>query len=157
VWAKIAGSIYGLRGLLAAVVLAWVVGLLCGALGAGAFAELLAQTLVIGGFMVAIGVAFSLHCESSTRAMTGTILSWLAEACVFAMLAGILTLMALLVWFIWSLLHTGLAAAPAPATWWPSVLFQCVRLAFYGLAALLIAVYIQRRFDRLAGRCTAAG
>jgi len=105
VWAKIYGSIYGLRDLLAAVVLAWTAGLLCGALAVGAFAELLAQTLVIGGFMAAVGIAFSLSCESSTRAMTGTIVCWLAAGCVFAALAGILTLMVMLAWLLWNLFH----------------------------------------------------
>ena len=59
-WAKIYGSIYGLRGLLAALVLAWSAGLICGAMTIGAFIELLAQTLLIGGFMLTAGIAFSL-------------------------------------------------------------------------------------------------
>ena len=98
VWAKIYGSIFGLRGLLAAIVLAWTAGLLCGALSVGAFAELLAQTLVIGGFMAAAGIAFSLSCESTTRAMTGTIVVLLVGCGLrfSPCLPGILTLMVIL-------------------------------------------------------------
>ena len=151
VWAKIYGSIYGLRGLLAAVILAWTAGLLCGALAVGAFAELLAQTLVIGGFMAAAGIAFSLSCESSTRAMTGTIICWLAAGCAFAALAGILTLMVLLAWLLWNLMHGAFPAGPAP-TVWPAIVYQGIRTAFYAVAALLTAIYVQHRFDSLAGR-----
>jgi ABC-type transport system involved in multi-copper enzyme maturation permease subunit len=150
IWAKLCGSIHGLRGLLAAIVLAWTTGAICGALTIGAFAELLAQTLAIGGFMAAAGIAFSLSCESATRSMTGTIVCWLAAGCVFAALAGIVTLIVLFVWLLWNLFH-GIAPGPGP-TGWPAILYQAIRLAFYALAALLTAAYIQRRFDSLAGR-----
>jgi ABC-type transport system involved in multi-copper enzyme maturation permease subunit len=151
VWAKIYGSVYGMRGLLAAIVLAWVAGLLCGALTVRACAELLAQTLAIGGFMTAAGIAFSLSCESSTRAMTGTIVCWLAAGCVFAALAGILTLIVMLAWLLWNLMHGAVPGGPGP-TVWPALVYQGFRLAFYALAALLTAIYIQGRFDSLAGR-----
>jgi ABC-type transport system involved in multi-copper enzyme maturation permease subunit len=154
-WAKIYGSIHGLRGMLAAVILAWAAGLLCGALDVGAFAELLAQTLVIGSFMVAIGIAFSLYCESSTRAMTGTIIGWLAAGCVFVVLAGILTLMVMLAWLFWNLLH-GMPPAGAGPGVWPVIVYQVIRFTFYGLTALLTAVFIPYYFDVLAGRSAAA-
>jgi hypothetical protein len=156
VWAKIYGSIYGLRGFLAAFVLAWVAGLLCGALDVEAFVELLAQTLLIGAFMAALGIAFSLSCESATRAMTGTILGWLAAACVFAVLAGIVTGMAMLAWLFWTMFMEGVPPRGPGPTGWPSIVYQIVRLTFYGLAALLTGVYIQRQFDHLAGRCASS-
>ena len=140
---------------LAAVALAWLAGLLCGALTVGAFAELLAQTLIVGSFMAALGIACSLACESTTRAMTGTILGWLAAAAIFAALAGIVTLVSMLAWLCWDLLH-GLPPAPPPAGW-PSVVYQSFRLMFYALSAALIGLFIQYRFDALAGRCTDAG
>jgi ABC-type transport system involved in multi-copper enzyme maturation permease subunit len=148
VWAKIYGSIYGLRGLLAAVIVAWTLGLMCGALTGGAFAELLARTFAIGSFMTAAGIALSLHCESSTRAMTGTIFCWLGSACIFAALAGILTFTVLLVCVLWDLMH-GVPPAPMPTGWF-AIIFHTIRLAFYALAAILVAIYIQRRFDLVA-------
>jgi ABC-type transport system involved in multi-copper enzyme maturation permease subunit len=153
VWAKICGSIYGLRGLLVTVILTWAAGLLCGALTVGAFFDLLAQTLVIGGFMVAVGIGFSFYCESSTRAMTGTIITWLAAACVFAVLAGILTLMVILAWVYWNLLQGVLPVGPGLGRW-PAAVYQVIRFSFYGLTALLTAAFIQYWFDSLAGRCT---
>lgn len=154
---KICGSIYALRGFCAALALAWAAGALCGATTVGTFLELLAQTLIIGAFMVAIGTAFSLSSASATRAMTFTIVGWLAAACITAMLAGIFTLIAVFAWMFWSLLNQGLLqrgiAVRGPSVW-PGFLFLGSQLALYGLAALLVAVYIQRRFDVLAGRCS---
>jgi ABC-type Na+ efflux pump permease subunit len=155
VWAKIAGSIYGLRGLLAAALVPWLAGLWCGAFEPGIFAQLLLQTLVIGSFMAVIGIAFSLHCESTTRAMTGTILIWLGAGGVFTVLAGITAAMVVFAWMLWTMWHgvPPVAATPRP---WFHIVFESVRLTLYGLAALLVGVYLSYRFDQVTGRSTGA-
>ncbi len=157
--AKMYGSVYVLRGFFAAVLLAWVAGLLCEALAPSTFIELLAQTLVIGGFMLAFGMAFSLHCGSPTRAMTLTIVCWLAAGFGLAVLAGILTLMVLFVafvaWLVWTGLQGGgFPAGPGPAAW-PALVYQVLRLGLYSAAAIGAVAYILHRFDSLAGRCSA--
>ena len=98
-WAKFLGSIHVMRGLIAAVVLAWLVGLLCGALEPWEFAQLLVQTALVGFYMVIIGLFFSLCAKSAARATTYTVVSWLVAACVFSALAGILSVILIFVWF----------------------------------------------------------
>jgi ABC-type transport system involved in multi-copper enzyme maturation permease subunit len=157
VMAKIRGSIHVLRGLIAAVVLAWIAGLVCGALPPGAFAQLLAQTIVIGIFMVTIGIGFSLYAKSSARAMTLTIVTWLVAGCAFAALAGILALMVLLGWLMLTTFLGNLTpGAAAGIGVWQEYLYHGFRLILYGLAILLAGGYILRRFDDLAGRCPGA-
>jgi ABC-type transport system involved in multi-copper enzyme maturation permease subunit len=157
VMAKIRGSIHVLRGLIAAVVVAWIAGLLCGALPPGAFAQLLAETIVIGLFMVTIGIGFSLYAKSSARAMTLTIVCWLVAGCAFAALAGILALIALLGWFVLTTFLGNLNPGTGTAIRvWHEFLYHGFRLTLYGLATLLAAGLILRRFDRLAGRFSGA-
>jgi hypothetical protein len=149
VWAKIYGSIYGLRALLASQLLVWIAGYLCDALSVGAFIQLLAQALLIGSFMAAVGVLFSLLCESSTRAMTFTVLTWLGAAAIFAALAGVATVIVMMIWMIWCLVQ---AVPPGPMRSWPGILYEVVRFALYGIAALVISICIRSWFDSLAGR-----
>ncbi|HZZ82454.1 MAG TPA: hypothetical protein VFE62_28405 [Gemmataceae bacterium] len=155
VWAKIYGSIYGLRALLGSLILVWTAGLLCGALAAGDYVELLAQALLVGSFMTAVGVLFSLLCESSTRAMTGTILAWIGAACVFLVIAGTATFVVMMVWILWYMVQA--VPPPGPIGSWPGILFQVVRFALYGSAAVVIAICVRQWFDSLAGRSTASG
>ena len=66
VWAKLVGVLHGLRWFLAAVILAWTLALLCGALGLGDYGKLVGNALVGGVFMVVIGTWFSLSCATAT-------------------------------------------------------------------------------------------
>lgn len=157
IMAKIRGSIHVLRGFIAAVVLAWIAGLVCGALPPGDFARLLAQTIVIGAFMVTIGIAFSLFAKSSARAMTLTIVSWLVAGFVFAALAVILALIVLLGWLtVTTFLGDLTAGAGGGFGVWYELLYEGFRLTLYGVATFLVRGYILRRFDRLAGRSPGA-
>jgi hypothetical protein len=153
VLAKFWGSIHGLRAFVAAIVLAWLAGLLCGAVSPGAFAELLGQTMVIGAFMVTIGLAFSLKAKSSASAMTWTIIGWLVSGCAFAVLAGILTAIVMLAWLMLNILLGQLTpAALAGSSGWEAIVYHGLRFTLYGLATFFIGCFILRRFDRLAER-----
>jgi len=166
VWAKICGGVYALRGFVAAVVLAWTLGLLCGALPAGEYTKLVAEVLVVGVFMVVIGIGFSLYCQTATRAMALTIVGWLAAAFGTAVLAGILTLMVMmavvLFWWFWTVSQGGMTAVlvgpgPGPPLGaWGWAVYHGTRLLLYALAALLVAGYCRLHFDRLAGRSSAS-
>jgi len=157
VLAKIYGSIHALRGFFAAVVIAWLAGLVCGALPPLDFAELLVQTLVIGAFMGTVGMAFSLNCKSAASAMTLTIVAWLGAGCAFAALAGILMLMVMLAWFVASFLMGNLMPGPGTGLGpWSGVLYYVLRMSLYSLATLLIGAYILRRVDTLIGRSPVA-
>jgi hypothetical protein len=127
------------------------------------YARLVSDLLVVGVFMVVIGIAFSLGTQTATRAMTLTILGWLASMLVLAALAGILMLMAMLVvfigWLIWIRMQADLMAALSagpPMNAWPGFVYQGARVALYLLAALLIAGWCRSHFDRLAGRAVAS-
>jgi ABC-type transport system involved in multi-copper enzyme maturation permease subunit len=156
VWAKIWGSIYVLRGLIVAVVLSWLAGVLCGALPLGVFVQLLSQTIVIGAFMVMIGIAFSFYAKSAARAMTMVIVSWLVSGCVFTVLAGILTLICMFALLMWTIITGDFTPRAAGFTAWPDLLYHGFCLSLYALAAVVVGVYILRRFDGLAGRSACA-
>jgi ABC-type Na+ efflux pump permease subunit len=154
-WAKFLGSIHVLRWLIAAVVLAWLVGLLCGALEPWEFAQLLVQTALVGFYMVIIGLFFSLCAKSAARATTYTVVSWLVAACVFSALAGILSVILIFVWFFLSLLFGELTPMAGPTfNAWLSYLFHGLRWSMYALTAIFVAGYMLRRFDTLTGRCS---
>jgi ABC-type transport system involved in multi-copper enzyme maturation permease subunit len=160
--AKIAGSAYAWRGFLAAVALAWTLALACGAMPVGQYITLLATTLVVGIFMIVMGVWFSLSSRTATRAMTLTMVAWLVGAFVSVVLAfiivGVLALVLFLTWLWWKSMTGTLVSAlktggplPAGLAWWEAA-NTTVQLLLYALAALLVAIYCWRRFDRLAGR-----
>jgi ABC-type transport system involved in multi-copper enzyme maturation permease subunit len=157
--AKIYGGLYGLRGFVAAVVLAWTLGLLCGALTLAEYATLVANTLVIGVFMVVIGIRFSLSCSTATRAMTFVIVSWLAAAFGTAVLAGlfvaVLGMVLALAWLFWTSWMGGFGTGPVAGPAFGALFevgYVIGYLLIYGLVALSVAGYCRLRFDRLAGR-----
>jgi hypothetical protein len=152
---KVYGSIYALRGLVAAAVVSWTLGLACGALTVGEYANLLGETFIVSAFMAILGSWFSLSCATVTRAMTWTMGAWLATRFAVMVLAGILTgvgLMAgMLVSLYWETMTgraIGTIAGTAPNTWLLP-LYRCTWLAVYGLATLAMAYYCRHRFDRL--------
>jgi hypothetical protein len=149
-----------LRGLVAAALLAWTLGLLCGALSLADYGTLVGNTLVVGVFMVVCGIACSLYCTTATRAMTFVIVIWLSAAATTAVaagiVAGVLAMIASMAWLAWTLWtgafqSTTMAGGP-PLFAWIGVIYVVGRLLLYGLAALVVAGYCRRHFDRLAGR-----
>jgi ABC-type transport system involved in multi-copper enzyme maturation permease subunit len=160
VGAKIDGALYGLRAWLAAVLLAWTLGLVCGALPWKDYGSLVGNTLLAGVFMAILGVACSLYAATTTRAMTFVILGWLAAALGTAALAGLFVMavgvVVTIVWLLWAAWTGGFApgAVPgsAPFGAWLGVVYVIGRWGLYGVATLVVAGYCRRRFDRLAGR-----
>jgi ABC-type Na+ efflux pump permease subunit len=160
VGAKILGGLHGLRVFVIAVLLAWTLALVCGALPLEDYATLVANLLVAGVFMVVIGIGCSLYCTTATRAMTFVIVGWLAAAGCTAVLAGLFTMFLGMVvaflWLYWTIWTGGFmlgARVPGPPLGtWLGVAYVISRLALYALAALIVAGYCRRHFDRLAGR-----
>jgi ABC-type transport system involved in multi-copper enzyme maturation permease subunit len=157
--AKIYGSLYALRWLVLAVFLAWGLGFVCGALPPTEFAYLLASTLLVGVYMVVLGVYFSLYCSSVTRAMAFVIAGWIIASIVTTIAAGIvLFLIGTLAWYMASLLALD---------WWSplqsragvvngfalvGLAYVVLRFMFYALMAGAIAFHCWRGFDAMAGR-----
>jgi ABC-type transport system involved in multi-copper enzyme maturation permease subunit len=157
---KIYGGIAALRGFAAALILGWTAGLIGGALAYGKYVQLVSDAVVVGAFMVVLGTSFSLRSPSATRAMTLTIVGWLAAAFGTAVLAGLLALLiglaVVLGWLLWLAATTGttaaaMAAGPPLAAWWGTC-YHLLRLLLYAGMAVGIAAYLRTHFDRLAGR-----
>jgi ABC-type transport system involved in multi-copper enzyme maturation permease subunit len=160
VGAKIYGGLHGLRAWVVAVLLAWTLGLLCGALSWGEYGTLVGNTVIAGAFIVVMGIGCSLACSTATRAMTLVILVWLGAAVGTAALAALIVLLvgvvAMLVWLQWTAWTGGFATGVMPRTLpfgaWFEPAYVISRWAIYGVAALAAAEFFRRRFDRLAGR-----
>ena len=73
VWAKIAGSIWSLRGLVLLLLLIWGLGVLLDPPFLVAVPFLLGTFLLLALYAAALGVVFSLRCNSSLRAMGATL------------------------------------------------------------------------------------
>jgi ABC-type transport system involved in multi-copper enzyme maturation permease subunit len=151
---KIFGSLYALRWFVIAVILGWTVSALSGAMPPEMYLQLLAETLVVGVFMVVAGVWSSLSCRTTTKAMTWTILCWLGAIVATAILAGMLIGIISLVLVLISLyLSQSVPFLSGPAAlMWIGVAYVIIRLSLYALAAILVALHCRRHFDRLAGR-----
>jgi hypothetical protein len=153
--AKVLGSIYGVRGLMTAALVSWTLGLACGALTFGQYANLLGETLVVSAFMAILGSWFSLSCETAMRAMTWTMGAWLATRFAVMVLAGVATgvsvmagMLASLYWETMTGRKIGTIAGTAPNTWLLPA-YQTIWMLVYGLATLAMAYYCRHRFDRL--------
>src|SRR4029079_10795104 len=130
------GSLYALRGYIAAVFVAWTLAALCGAIQPLAYATLLAGTLAVGVFMVTIGVWASLSCASATMAMTLTLVGWLGGICVLAVASTIVVLVLLLFGTILYVVTT--RVDPATAQWIASVGFGTWFAMGYTVVRLLL-------------------
>ncbi len=156
--AKLFGSLNALRYMAGAMIMAWTLGLMFGAVRGGDYAGWMAGVFTGGTFMAAMGVRCSLAMPSATRAMTSVIFRWLLVQAIVAFLALSIILLVLAICFtLWlSAIRFGLVPpnmAPTaffPMSWdlaWPlatnTVLF---------LITILVVADTRLRFDRLAGR-----
>lgn len=156
---KLWGSLYALRLLFVAALWAWTFALNCGAMTLREYATLLILTFAIASCAAAIGVRISLTAATATKAMTITVLAWLATVVGFAILAAIVAgVIGITAMFAWDQAYAyGLvASAGGPrvltvafsVAWWPSFVLPFV------VATLLVLSDSRLRFDRLAGRMT---
>jgi ABC-type transport system involved in multi-copper enzyme maturation permease subunit len=157
VGAKIYGSLYSLRWFATAIIVAWTAAVFAEALTVEEYVKLLADTLVIGVFMVAAGVCFSLYCSTATRAITLTLVAWMVAGVATTILAWLLVgAVTLAVWMVgvYLAVRSGpgnvFRGGPNLSLLWIGQ--AVIRLLCFLLAALMITLYCRRNFDRLAGR-----
>jgi|GEM_PF-1465561 len=154
--AKLWGSLYALRWLFAAALLAWTVTVVATAMTPSDYFSLVIGTLATGAFMAAVGIRTSLSATTATRAMAMTIGIWLGALFLFSILSFILKAIT----WITVLFALTLLAEPAPvnALNTPMIrhLMDVVELATtnapYLVVTLLLVSLTSLRFDRLAGR-----
>jgi ABC-type transport system involved in multi-copper enzyme maturation permease subunit len=156
---KLWGSLHALRVLFLAALWAWTVALACGAMKPAEFAGLLISTILISSCVAAIGIRISLSAATATKAMTFTILAWLAtvlgNAILASLVAGVIGIAAMFAWdqaYAYGLVATSggprAMMAAFGMSWWPCF------LAPFAVTALLVLSDCRLRFDRLAGRMT---
>ncbi len=97
--AKLFGSLNALRWMAGAMIMAWTLGLLLGAVTGGQYAEWMAGVFTGGTFMAAMGVRCSLAMPSATRAMASVIFRWLVVQAIVAFLAFSIILLVLAICF----------------------------------------------------------
>jgi ABC-type transport system involved in multi-copper enzyme maturation permease subunit len=161
VWAKLAGSLFGLRWILGAVVLCWTLGVVVGAVSPGRYADWIISNTCACVLMAAIGLRCSVSLPTATRAMTWTIAGWLLAAALVPMLAlSFISFGMLFFLFLWTLwIQLGLVpvnSAPWFPMTWPTAWALATNMVTL-LAATLIIGETRLRFDRLAGRLPGRG
>lgn len=154
--AKLVGSLHALRWMVAAMVLAWTLGTIGGAIGPGAYITWIVFNVLAATLMAAIGVRCSLSLPTATKSMTWTIALWMASAAVVAFLALAIIAMGFLLFItIWLVeVQYGFAAINSPP-WFP-MRFSTAWTITTDLVVLLLTILIvldtSLRFDRLSGR-----
>ncbi len=154
--AKLIGSLYALRYLAAAMLMAWTLAALVQAVPVPAYLNWLVGNIVMGAFMASVGVRFSLSMSTATRAMSWTMSAWLAIWPVVGFIAiCVIGVVVIACTSLWSLfLSYGLIAANS-RPWFPmsfdlgwALLTNLTTFLF----TLLIIADTSFRFDRIAGR-----
>ncbi|MFO0909821.1 MAG: ABC transporter permease subunit, partial [Isosphaeraceae bacterium] len=155
---KLWGSLYALRQLMIASLIAWTLAILSDTLDIGRVAWWFLDLLVIGCFMAAVGVRISLESPTATKAMSLTIGVWLLAYLCVSILAGlVIAVAALLLNLAWILFAQLGLAAPVTTFWAPvpmQIAWPVANDAIYALLTLVVVVDTRLRFDRLAGRMT---
>jgi len=156
--AKLYGSLNALRWMAGAMIMAWTLGLMLGAVSGGDYAEWLAALFTGGTFMAAMGVRSSLAMPSATRAMASVIFRWLVVQVVVAFVALSIILFGMTICFsLWvSAIRLGLIAPNAsptifiPMGW--GVAWPLTTNIILLLITILVVADTRLRFDRIAGR-----
>jgi ABC-type Na+ efflux pump permease subunit len=159
VWAKVYGSLFALRGMLAAIVLAWALGAVFQAVTLVEALGWLGRNAAMGFLMAAVGVRASLVLPTATRAMTWTIGTWLASLAIIPFLAATIIAVGFMVFLAYSMMTISFNPTAPFALMgiggilrvtWPILNDAIVPT----LIAVLIVIETRLRFDRLAGRIT---
>jgi ABC-type transport system involved in multi-copper enzyme maturation permease subunit len=155
---KLWGSLYALRWLIAATFLAWTLAAATGAESVSNTVSRMAEVLVVGAFMAAVGVRTSLACNTATRAMAVTIGAWLGAYVASGLIAGLTLLLGVLMCnTAWILLSQVGLLQPLTALWLPlpgTIAWPVARNFPYLVATALVVADTRLRFDRIAGRMT---
>jgi hypothetical protein len=154
--AKLYGSLHALRYMAGAMILAWTLGVILGAIPLRAYVTWIAGTAAGCALLAAVGVRASLSLPSATKAMTWTMSLWLAGQA----LVGFLAFSAIALGFLcciaaWSAAIRYYLIPLRTPPWFPMSFSTGWALAS-DLVTLLITVLIVAdtalRFDRIAGR-----
>jgi ABC-type transport system involved in multi-copper enzyme maturation permease subunit len=157
VQAKVFGSLYALRWLVAAMILAWTLGLAVGAVSTYDYIVWIAENAVMGALMAAIGVRCSLSLPTATKAMTWTIGLWLTSLVAVAFLAlAVISIVLLIVFAAWLTAVNYGYVVPNSTPWSPGISWEMG----WPLTADLVTVFFTilivldtaLRFDQIAGR-----
>jgi ABC-type transport system involved in multi-copper enzyme maturation permease subunit len=154
--AKLVGSLHALRFMVGAVVLAFTIAVIVGAIPVQSYVTWMAGNAVSAALMAAIGVRCSLALPTATRAMTWTIASWLISFAVVAFVAGSIIAIGVMFFLaVWTVaVQYALVSLNSPP-WFPMSMSTAWPLTT-DLVTLLIALLIEfdtrLRFDRIAGR-----
>jgi ABC-type transport system involved in multi-copper enzyme maturation permease subunit len=156
--AKVWGSMHALRFMVAAMVVAWTLGLITGAVSVRDYTVWITDNTLMGILMAAVGVRLSLALPTATKAMTWTIGSWLFGMAAIAVAAGSLMAVGWMsILAIWSVaVQYGYASLTPPAS--PISISTAWVLAndlVIVVVELLIILDTSVRFDRIAGRMAA--
>jgi ABC-type transport system involved in multi-copper enzyme maturation permease subunit len=156
VQAKLAGSLHALRWMVGAMVLAWTLGTVAGAITPGAYITWIVFNALAATLMAAIGVRCSLSLPTATKAMTWTIALWLAADALVAFLAlSIIAMVCLFFITVWMVeVRYGFVMMNSPP-WFPMSFSTAWPLAtdlVMVLLTVLIVLDTSLRFDRLSGR-----
>jgi ABC-type transport system involved in multi-copper enzyme maturation permease subunit len=153
---KLVGSLFALRWLFLATLLAWGLSLGLGVITTREFLSNLVPVVVVGAFLAAVGVRISVSTGTATRAMSLTMGVWMGAGLALFVASWILTLMLCLFWiFCWWMAVRLQLASSAAGIWAPiSVgdLQVILSAALYLATTSLIASESRLRFDRAAGR-----
>jgi ABC-type transport system involved in multi-copper enzyme maturation permease subunit len=155
--AKVAGSLYALRWMVAAMVLAMTLAVLVGAISPSDYFTWIFANAVGGVLMAAIGVRASLALSTATKAMTWTISMWLASLVGVAVIAfSIIALIWLTVLATWITAMSYGYIVPGSTPWVIGISMETAWPITTDLVTLLITFFIVLdtglRFDQIAGR-----
>ncbi len=154
--AKLVGSLHALRWMVGALVLAWTLGTVFGAISLGAYIKWIIATALAATLMAAVGVRCSLSLPTATKAMTWTIALWIAAEALVAFLAlSIIAMVCLFFITVWMVeVQYGFVMINSPP-WFPmgfSTAWPLITDLVMVLLTVLIVLETGLRFDRLAGR-----
>ncbi len=160
--AKTWGSLFALRWLLAAMILAWTAAVLAGGMAVPTYLNNLVMLAAGGAFMAAagVGVGLSLSGAQTTRGMAAIVAVWMAAAVISAVLAWLLSIVVLvlcmLAWATHALTTSsslqGFSATADLSGLVFGVVFVASRVGLYLFATGITILWIAAHFDRLAGR-----
>jgi ABC-type transport system involved in multi-copper enzyme maturation permease subunit len=155
--AKLAGSLYALRWMVAAMLLALTLSVVVGAMPVWEYVTWVAENATAALLMAAIGVRASLSLPTATKAMTWTIALWLGSfigvaVCAFA----IISVVWLLSFAAWLYAVSYAYVSPTSSPWVLGLDFETGWAISTNLVVLIITALIVAdtalRFDQIAGR-----
>ncbi len=154
--AKLIGSLYALRWVAAAMLLAWTLAVCVGSVSVRSYITWVAGTFTMSAFMAAVGVRCSLSLPTATRAMSWTIALWLVTWMVVGFIAiAIIGVVFMACVSVFALLMSYGFLPPKTVPWFPMSLATGWALTT-NLTTLLFTILLvgdtSLRFDRIAGR-----